>query len=87
MPSQSHSGWSGVPWYRCQRCGIEYHVSQLRRQGGLIVCQVTCFDIQGTVAEQDNLRQSQIRMRLSDPATEPELAEILKQTPQDLDAF
>jgi len=43
--NQAHSGWHGIPWHRCDRCGIEFPVSYLRRQRGLILCVVNnCWD-------------------------------------------
>jgi hypothetical protein len=53
-----------------------YPVSQLRRQDGLIVCQVG-FDNPQRTRTVDR-RQSIITARLSDPTQEPELADILK---------
>lgn len=32
------------PYDVCQRCGIEYHSSQLTMQLGLLVCTATCVD-------------------------------------------
>jgi len=43
MPMQSHSGRGICPWHRCDRCGWQYPVSQLRRQLGLILCG-PCYD-------------------------------------------
>ena len=43
MPRQSHSGRGIAPWHRCDRCGWDYRVTELRRQLGLIVCQ-SCYD-------------------------------------------
>lgn len=43
--NQSHSGWHGDPWHRCDRCGQEFPTSLLRRQRGLLLCVVNnCFD-------------------------------------------
>lgn len=78
MPMQSHSGWTGIPWHACDCHQKQYPVSQLRRQDGLIVCQVGFDNPQRSRAV--DRRQSQISARLSDPSTEPEIAEILKQT-------
>ena len=78
MPKHSHSGWSGVPWHHCDCHQKPYPVSQLRRQDGLIVCQAGFDNPQRTRAI--DARPTQITRRLSDPADEPELAEILKQT-------
>lgn len=48
--NQSHSGWRGDPWHRCDRCGQDTPVSKLRKvntlfQGVLILCTVNdCID-------------------------------------------
>lgn len=45
MPSQSHSGITGTPWHRCDRCGTDQRVSDLIRQQGLLVCRTfDCID-------------------------------------------
>jgi len=36
--NQSHSGWHGVAWHRCDRCGQEFPVTLLVRQRGSIFC-------------------------------------------------
>jgi hypothetical protein len=38
MANQAHSGISGRPWHRCQRCGTDQHLSDLIRQNGILVC-------------------------------------------------
>lgn len=78
MPNQAHSGWQGVPWHRCDRCGLEFPVAKLRRQEGLILDE-RCID-----NEQVRLRPAIIKARISEPQAEPELAEILKNTDDNL---
>jgi hypothetical protein len=78
MPMQSHSGWTGIPWHYCDCHQKQYPVSQLRRQDGLIVCEVGFDNPQRTRSV--DLRQTVIAQRLSEPTEEPELADILKQT-------
>lgn len=85
MPNQSGSGWAGIPWHRCDCHQKEYPVSQLKRQDGLIVCQVG-FDNPQRTRTVDR-RQTIIQQKLSDPVQEPELAEILKQTEDNTDDF
>lgn len=43
MPRMSHSGRGIAPWHRCDRCGWQYRVTELRKQLGLILCQ-PCVD-------------------------------------------
>lgn len=43
MPRMSHSGRGIAPWHRCDRCGWQYRVTELRKQLGLILCQ-SCVD-------------------------------------------
>lgn len=78
MPMQSHSGLTGDPWHTCDRCGFKYHVSQLVRQGGLILCTEKCID-------QSDDRESVIRSILESSPDEMDVADILK-TPADIDA-
>jgi len=80
VPNPSHSGWTGIPWHFCDRCGFDYRVSELTRQNGILVCQ-SCFDDpSGFTRERD------IQEVLSDGAVEGDVAEILK-TPEDDDLF
>lgn len=78
MPKMSHTGWSGIPWHFCDCHQKQYQVSHLRRQDGMIVCDIGWDNPQRTRAVDG--RPAEITARLSDPATEPELAEILTQT-------
>jgi hypothetical protein len=43
MPMMSHSGRGIAPWHRCDRCGWQFRVTDLKRQLGFIVCQ-PCYD-------------------------------------------
>jgi hypothetical protein len=43
VPNQAHSGWKGDPWHHCDRCGCDYHTSELKPQKGLLVCR-NCVD-------------------------------------------
>lgn len=78
MPNQAHSGIHGDPWHTCDRCGQDYHTSQLRRQPGLargiLVCP-KCYDDPLTfyrdIVIQDILTQSSEH--------EMEVAEILRE--------
>ena len=38
MPSQARSGIRGVPWSRCDRCGVDYPLDRLTMQNGLLLC-------------------------------------------------
>lgn len=78
MPMQSHSGWTGIPWHACDCHQKQYHVSQLRRQDGYIVCPIGWDNPQRTRTVDQ--RQQVIANVLSEPQEEPQLAEILKQT-------
>ena len=82
MPNQSHSGWTGVPWHRCDRCGYDYPVDRLRRQSGLILCVDKCIDTFNTISV--DRRPAMIAAVLSTPGEEPELADILKNTDSDI---
>ena len=44
MPMMQKSGWHGIPWGRCDRCGWQYDVSQLVMQNGLLLCRSKCYD-------------------------------------------
>jgi hypothetical protein len=78
MPRQSHSGRGIAPWHRCDRCGFDFRVTELRRQLGLIVC-TACTD--NTIAW---LRPNLIQDKLN-ASVEQELrvADILKETGSD----
>lgn len=43
MPMMSHTSIGVAPWHRCDRCGWEWRVSELRRQRGLLLCHF-CWD-------------------------------------------
>jgi len=85
MPKQSGSGWTGIPWHCCDCHQMQWPVSQLTRQDGLIVCPLGRDNSQRTRTVDQ--RQVTIKQRLSDPAQEPEVAEILKQTEDNTDEF
>jgi hypothetical protein len=85
MPSQSGSGWTGIPWHHCDCHQKAYPVSQLTRQDGLIVCPAGLDNPQRTRSV--DRRQTVIQQRLSDPVQEPALAEILKRTEDNTDDF
>ncbi len=53
------------PYAVCDRCGIEYHSSELVMQLGLLVCTATCFD-DLSIMKRDRL----IQQKLSDGANE-----------------
>jgi hypothetical protein len=72
MPNQSQSGWQNDPWHRCDRCGVDFHVSQLAWQNGLLLCSE---DTDNPIAWQ---RQTIIAEVLGDGAPEADVAEILK---------
>jgi hypothetical protein len=78
MPSQSGSGWRGIPWHHCDCHQKAYPVSQLRRQDGLIVCP-TGFDNPQRTRTVDQ-RQQIIKQVLSQDLPEPKLADILTET-------
>ncbi len=40
MPNQCNSAITGVPWFRCQRCGCDVRVNDLVRQNGQLVCKI-----------------------------------------------
>jgi hypothetical protein len=78
MPMQSGSGWTGIPWHCCDCHQMQWPVSQLRKQDGLLVCPLGFDNPQRTrIVDQ---RQVTIKQRLSDPSEEPQLAEILRTT-------
>lgn len=68
----SSGAWTGVPLHRCARCETEYHVSELRWQRGILICQ-PCWD--DPIAWE---RESIIREKLSDSTEEPRVAPILR---------
>lgn len=39
----SHTATRVAPWHRCDRCGWDYRVTDLRRQRGLLLCSF-CYD-------------------------------------------
>jgi len=43
MPSQAGSGIRGIPWSRCDRCGLDFSLDKLTMQRSLLLCQ-DCFD-------------------------------------------
>jgi hypothetical protein len=43
VPMRSHSAINVAPWHRCDRCGWDYRVTDLRRQRGLLLC-APCYD-------------------------------------------
>jgi hypothetical protein len=85
MPKQSHSGWTGDPFHNCDCHQKTYHVSQLRRQDGLIVCP-DGFDNPQRTRTVDR-RQSIITARLSNGEGEPQLAEILERSDDNTSEF
>ena len=45
MPNQAHSGIHGIPWGRCDRCGLDFPLDRLVRQRGLLLCtERNCWD-------------------------------------------
>lgn len=45
MANRSRSGWRGIPWHRCDRCGCDTPTSCLVRQRGKILCTLNdCVD-------------------------------------------
>jgi len=45
MPNQAYSGIHGIPWGRCDRCGLDFPLSRLVRQRGILVCtERDCWD-------------------------------------------
>lgn len=78
MPAQTHSGILIAPFHNCDRCGYKYRVTELRRQLGLILCEI-CAD--NPLAWQ---RPLMIQDRLNFTAEEElRLAEILKDNMND----
>jgi hypothetical protein len=65
VPNQAHSGWTGDPWHACQRCGRDWHTSDLKPQKGLLVC-VDCVD-DLTVEERSNVIQQVLSTRPDAP--------------------
>lgn len=43
MPMHSHTATRVGAWHRCDRCGWDYRVHDLRRQRGLLLC-IFCYD-------------------------------------------
>jgi hypothetical protein len=43
MPMQGHTAIRVAPWHRCDRCGWDYRVTELRRQRGELLCSY-CYD-------------------------------------------
>ena len=72
MPELAHSGLTGNPWHRCDRCGVEFRVSQLRWQNGLLICQ---DDYDDPLAWE---RAQIITDVLTDSPNEMQVAEVLK---------
>lgn len=44
MPWQGGSGFNGIPWGYCERCGWQYPVDHLVKQRGIVVCVDKCYD-------------------------------------------
>ncbi len=45
MPRQGGSGINGIPWARCDRCGLDHPISLLVKQQGLLLCiDHDCYD-------------------------------------------
>ncbi len=44
MPQQTRTGWTGIPWDRCDRCGQPYKMDDLEMQNGLLLCIPKCLD-------------------------------------------
>lgn len=65
MPNQAHSGWTGDPWHACQRCGCDYHTSELKPQKGLLVCHNCVDDL--LVEERSSLIQQVLSNRPDAP--------------------
>lgn len=77
MPRMSHSGWFSGPWHHCDCHQIQWPVSQLRRQDGLLVCPRGWDNPQRTRTV--DRRQTQIAQVLSE-GIDADLADILKDT-------
>ena len=74
--NQNHSGWRGVPWHRCDRCGQDTPTSLLVRQRGLILCTVNgCID-NPLIWNRPGIIQNQLAFGADQ---EMAVAEILKQ--------
>ena len=72
MPNQSQSGIHIAPWHRCDRCGVDFRVTDLQWQNGLLVCQ---DDYDNPIAW---VRPILIQEVLSNGTEEAGVAEILK---------
>lgn len=83
MPMQSGSGWTGVPWHCCDCHQMQWPVSQLRRQDGMIVCPLGYDNPQRTRTV--DARQFTIQEVLSGDTYEPKLADILTETEDNTD--
>jgi hypothetical protein len=72
----SHTGFRGIPWHRCDRCGCDTPTNLLRRQRGLILCLPNgCFD-DPTIWNRPGMIQSNLAFGQD---TEMAVADILKQ--------
>lgn len=45
MPARRKSGWHGIPWGFCDRCGWQYPISELVMQNGELLCRAKCYDV------------------------------------------
>jgi hypothetical protein len=43
VPKQGGTATRVAPWHRCDRCGWDYRVTDLRRQRGMLLCYF-CYD-------------------------------------------
>lgn len=77
MPNRSHSGILHSPWWWCDRCGLEYPVSALMPQRDLLVCR-ECWD-NPIPWERDEI----INDTLNDGIVDADVADILKEPPED----
>lgn len=85
MPMMSGTGWTGIPWHCCDCHQMQWPVSQLKRQDGLIVCPLGLDNPQRTRSV--DRRQTVIQQVLSSGGQEPALAEILKRPEDNTDDF
>jgi hypothetical protein len=86
MPNQAHSGWRGVPWHSCDRCGTLVRTSDLVKQGGFLFCTTMgCADPESALAYNTRIERQKESV-LADRPDAP-LAPILAEDRNDEDEY
>ena len=44
MAPRGHRSWHESPWHECSRCGVDYKLSEMAWQRGLLLCLKNCYD-------------------------------------------